>query len=78
MFESQLQEETRRELEMSKARVKVNFVSMADARTVIVNVSGLTRDEQRKLRAVVDNRVLRFVDTVNRKEKACQTGSKLT
>ena len=28
----------------------------------------MTADEQRKLRAVVDNRVRRFVDTVNRKE----------
>ena len=63
---------------MSKARVKVNFVSMDDARTVIVKVSGLTRDEHRKLLAVVDNRVRRFVDTVNRKDKACQTGSKWT
>ena len=63
---------------MSDARVKVNFVSVADERTVVVKVSGLTADEQRKLRAVVDNRVRRFVDTVNRKEKACQTGSKLT
>ena len=63
---------------MSDARVKVNFVSVADARTVVVKVSGLTADEQRKLRAVVDNRVRRFVDSVNRKEKACQTGSKLT
>lgn len=50
--------------EMSDARVKVNFVSVADARTVVVKVSGLTRDEQRKLRAVVDNRVRRFVDTL--------------
>lgn len=63
---------------MSDACVKVNFVSVADARTVVVKVYGLTADEQRKLRAVVDNRVRRFVDTVNRKEKACQTGSKLT
>ena len=28
----------------------------------------MTADEQRKLRAVVDNRVRRFVDTVNMKE----------
>ena len=63
---------------MSDARVKVNFVSATDARTVVVKVSGLTAYEKRKLRAVVDNRVRRFVDTVNRKEKACQTGSKLT
>lgn len=53
---------------MSEARVNVNFVSATDARTVIVKVSGLTRDEQLKLRAVVDSRVRRFVDTVNRKE----------
>ena len=53
---------------MSDARVKVNFVSATDARTVVVKVSGLTAYEKRKLRAVVDNRVLRFVDTVNRKE----------
>lgn len=53
---------------MSDARVKVNFVSVADDHTVVVKVSGLTADEQRKLRAVVDNRVRRFVDTVNRKE----------
>ena len=60
-----------------KPRVRVEFVSI-NAGTVCVKVDGLTAYEQRKLRAVVDNRVLRFVDTVNRKEKACQTGSKLT
>lgn len=53
---------------MSDARVKVNFVSMADACTVVVKVSGLTADEQRKLRAVVDNRVRRFAKNLNGNE----------
>lgn len=51
---------------MSEARVKVNFVSFTDGRTVVVQVSGLTYDEKIKLRSVIDNRVRRFAETLNK------------
>ena len=60
---------------MSEARVNVNFVSSTDARTVIVKVSGLTRDEQRKLRAVVDSRVRRFAMVLNLKDERHETST---
>ena len=60
---------------MSEARVNVNFVSATDARTVIVKVSGLTRDEQRKLRAVVDSRVRRFAMVLNLKDERHETST---
>lgn len=49
---------------MSDSRVKVNFVKLFDC-AVLVSVSGLTEDERRKLRSVVDSRVRRFAKTLN-------------
>lgn len=50
---------------MSEARVKVNFVRLTSG-VVVASVSGLTDDERRKLRSVVDNRVRRFAETLNK------------
>lgn len=49
---------------MSEDRVKVNFVRLTSG-VVVASVSGLTDEERRKLRSVVDSRVRRFAKTLN-------------
>lgn len=61
-----------------KPRVRVEFVSI-NAGTVCVKVDGLTSEEHRKLRAIIDNRVRRFAKNLNGKEvieMACKSGKK--